>query len=236
MLACVCWISHHPSYGVCLRLGLSWPIALTSCFFQGLLFLLLSLIGACDLIQLYAPSCIKKSITVGLGLFQALIGFELMRLVIPGEETLLELGDMTDLKIYLSIGGMMLICMLLVWKVKAAMLVGIMMITVASWLLGLTPMPESVIEMPTLSHPWRMLDIDGYFQQLDRTLPVTLVMLFVAVFDTAGVQYMCGTEAELMDEETDTLPGAKAAFASAGIATAIGQTSKQRDVCSALAM
>jgi AGZA family xanthine/uracil permease-like MFS transporter len=217
------WLSFFSFSGICLKLGLPWPIALTSCFFQGLLFLFLALIGACDLIQLYAPPCIKKSISVGLGLFQALIGFELMRLVIPGTETLLSIGNIYDAKIWLCVGGMMLICVLLVWKVKAAMLVGIMFITLASWALELTPLPDALIEMPTLQRPMAMLDFAGFFERIHDTLPVVLVMLFVSVFDTAGVQYMCGSEADLLDPQTDTLPGAKAAFASAGVATAIGQ-------------
>ena len=210
------------SYCVCLRLGMDWPIALTTCFFQGILLTALSLIGACDLLQQYAPGCIKKSITVGLGLFQALIGFELMKFVIPGKETLLTIGDMADPKIYLSIVGMMVICVLLVWKVKAATLIGLMLITVLSWMMNLSPMPTHLIEMPTLQRPFHLLDIQGYFDSLHDTLPVTLVMLFVSVFDTAGVQYMCGYEADLIDHDTETLPGAKAAFASAGIATTIG--------------
>jgi xanthine/uracil/vitamin C permease (AzgA family) len=39
-----------------------------------------------------APPCIKKSITVGLGLFQALIGFECIKLVVPGMDVLLTIG------------------------------------------------------------------------------------------------------------------------------------------------
>lgn len=217
------------SYGVCLRLGLSWPVALACCFFQGVLLMLLAVVGACDLIQLYSPPCIKKSITVGLGLFQALIGFEMMRLVVPGTETLLSIGDLTDTKIYLSIGGMIVICVLLVWKVKAAMLIGMLSITLLSWSLELTPLPTGVVSTPHMQRPLALIDFDGFFDDMRRTVPVTLVMLFVSVFDTAGVQYMCGTEAGLMDPETDSLPGAKAAFCSAGVATAVGQTTREKN-------
>jgi AGZA family xanthine/uracil permease-like MFS transporter len=68
---------------------MSWQVALTCCFVQGILFAILSLLGVCSLIQQLAPGCIKKSITVGLGLFQALIGFDMVHLVVRGDDVLL---------------------------------------------------------------------------------------------------------------------------------------------------
>ena len=69
-------LNSYFTYGVCSKLGLSWRVALATVFVQGLLFTALSLTGACSLIQRVAPASLKKSITVGLGLFQALIGYE----------------------------------------------------------------------------------------------------------------------------------------------------------------
>jgi AGZA family xanthine/uracil permease-like MFS transporter len=44
-------LNSYFAYGVCLRLGVSWEVALVSVFFQGVLFMILSLSGTCTLIQ-----------------------------------------------------------------------------------------------------------------------------------------------------------------------------------------
>jgi adenine/guanine/hypoxanthine permease len=54
-----------------------------------------------------------------------------------------------------------------------------------------------------------------------HTIPVTIVFLFVCLFDTAGVQMAAGSAAKLLDEE-DRLPSSKAAFFSSGAATLLG--------------
>jgi hypothetical protein len=115
-------LNSYFTFGVCLRLGMSWRVALTCCFMQGILFMLLSVLGACELLQQHAPLCIKKGVTVGLGLFQALVGFELMQLVVPGKEVLLALGDVTRPELWIALAGMMLICALMTFKIKGAML------------------------------------------------------------------------------------------------------------------
>jgi AGZA family xanthine/uracil permease-like MFS transporter len=214
-------LNSYFTYGICLRSGLSWHIALTCVFMQGILFMILALTGACNLIQLYAPPCIKKSITVGLGLFQALIGFECMKLVVPGTEVLLQLGDVSDPRISLAMGGMLLICVLLILDVKASMLIGMVGITLFAWFTDLSPWPTAIIQSPSFSNTTFALDIPGYFSNYKSTIPITLMFLFVAIFDTAGVQFMAGQQAGLLDSR-DHLPGAKAAFFGAGLSTVIG--------------
>jgi len=115
-------LNSYFTYGICLRLGLSWRVALTCCFMQGLFFMLLALVGVCDLLQQHTPLCLKKGVTVGLGLFQALLGLELMGLVVRGEEVLLELGDLRDVRMWVSLAGLMLIAALMICNIKGAML------------------------------------------------------------------------------------------------------------------
>ena len=189
--------------------------------------MLLAALGLCDLLQHHAPSCIKKGITVGLGLFQALIGFELMQLVVPGRDVLLALGDLADARIWLCLGGMMLIGVLQVWRIKGAMLVGMVAITVAAWALDPDTVPGGLVAIPQLqAHPLSVLDFPAYWASAQQSVLVTLVMLFVAIFDTCGVQYMCGVGAGLIDED-DHMPGSRAAFVAAGAATAVGQFSAE---------
>ncbi len=187
----------------------------------GVLFLILSLAGACNLIQQYAPACIKKSITVGLGLFQALIGFECMKLVIRGNDgVLLAIGDVTDPHVLLALAGLIIICICLVLNIKASMLIGMAITTVIAWTTGLAASPVTWIEMPTLAGTWFQLDFAGFWMAAHQTIPITLVLLFVSVFDTAGVQFAAGSQADLIVD--GKLPGSTAAFSGAAVATMLG--------------
>lgn len=215
-------LNSYFTYGICIKLGLSWHIGLTCCLVQGILFMILSITGACSMIQLYAPTAIKKSITIGLGLFQALIGFELMKLVVPGTDgTLLALGKLNDMSLWLSIFGLLVIATLLILDVKAAMLIGIITITVLSYLTGIQSIPAHYIQLPELSYTFIQYDFYGYWNNFATCFSITLVLLFVSVFDTAGVQFACGTAADLLDDNGH-LPGSTAAFNSAAIATIVG--------------
>lgn len=215
-------INSYFTYGMCLRMGLSWRVGLACSFFTGLLFLILSVTGACNAVQLYAPVSVKKGITVGLGLFQALIGFEMMRLVVGGEETLLQMGDISDPSVILSSLGVLLICALMIANVQASMIIGLAFITITSWVLGLQAPPVAIFSQPSFAGTFMELDIAGYFDNFAVTFPITLIILFVCVFDTAGVHYALGHQSGLLDLETHTLPGASKAFSSASVATMVG--------------
>jgi AGZA family xanthine/uracil permease-like MFS transporter len=64
------------------------------------------------------------------------------------------------------------------------------------------------------------LDFYDYFNKISITLPITLVLLFVSVLDTSGVQVAIGVQANLL--EGDKLPQSGVAFAAASIATMTG--------------
>jgi AGZA family xanthine/uracil permease-like MFS transporter len=188
--------------------------------------MILSLTGLCAWIQLYAPPCIKKSITVGLGLFQALVGLEQMRLVVKPDEkgVLLGLGDLSDPTIWVALIGIMIITILMVLEVRASMLIGILVTTFTMWIGKFhegMDFPSEYIRLPDFSTTFFATDFGGFFSHWQDTIPVTLVFLFVSIFDTAGVQYAAGQQAGLLDEN-HRLPAANQAFFSAGFATSLG--------------
>jgi xanthine/uracil/vitamin C permease (AzgA family) len=121
----------------------------------------------------------------------------------------------------LTLCGLVLIGGLLKLRCKGALLLGVAGVTAAAWITGLEATPAHVFEAPSLNRTFFALDFDGFFKDFTHTMTVTLVMLFVAVFDTAGVQYAAGQQAGLLDEH-DRLPGSKAAFFAAGAASAVG--------------
>lgn len=106
--------------------------------------------GMCSEIQLRSPPAVKKSITVGLGLFQALVGFDSVQLIVRGDTTLLSLGQINANAI-LALVGLISIGIMLCFKIKAAMLIGIAAITAVAWAAGLAPLPDALCAAPSLT-------------------------------------------------------------------------------------
>jgi xanthine/uracil/vitamin C permease (AzgA family) len=70
---------------------------------------------------------------------------------------------------------------------------------------------------------WWQLDFAGYAAAWQHTVPITLVLLFVCLFDTAGVQFAAGAQAKLLDSSEQLPAGAsRAAFAASAVATSVG--------------
>lgn len=74
--------------------------------------------------------------------------------------------------------------------------------------------------MPTAEVMWPRMDWGLLCERWDDALPIFLALLFVCIFDTAGVQFGAGMQAGLLVD--GELPGAKAAFLGASVATMVG--------------
>jgi AGZA family xanthine/uracil permease-like MFS transporter len=204
--------------------GLTWHTALTCVFVQGILMLLLSLKGWCSLLQQYTPEPLQAAITVGLGFFQALIALDMMGVVVRGDSTvLLQLGDLLEPSVLASIGGLLVLVVLVVCKVRSAILLSVLATSAVMWSWQLEDPPTGWISTPNFNSVFdtMALDVDAYLHQWQTTVPLTLVLLFTAVLDTAGVQLAAGRCAQLLTE-THSLPGASLAFGTAGLSTAVG--------------
>jgi AGZA family xanthine/uracil permease-like MFS transporter len=124
---------------------------------------------------LYPWYSIKKSITVGLGVFQALLGFEACKFVVRGDHVLLALGPVSDPTLWLALGGVIMIAVLMILQIRAAMLVGVGFVTLTAWASGMSPWPVQLVQAPTLDATFMSLDFAGYFQHASTTIPCTLV-------------------------------------------------------------
>ena len=108
------------AYTVVLGMGYSFQFALTAVFLEGLIFILLTLFNVREAIVDSIPDNIKKAISVGIGLFIALIGLEGAGIIIHPEDggTILALGNITSGPALLAIIGILLTGVLLVRKIK----------------------------------------------------------------------------------------------------------------------
>lgn len=215
------------TYGICHQFGLSWQQAMSSCFVAGVALLLLAALGVCHwLVRKALSEHLKKAITVAIGVFQAMIGFQVMGLIETSQDTMLELGDVSfsNTRLYLALAGFLLIVALTVTaRVHGAILIGMVTMSVCAWALRIHEPPQGFLEWPSFDYSLSV-DFSAWSQpgtrQFTGVAVGSVVLLFVALFDIAGVQYGLSHIAGLLQD--GMVPRSSGIFASAGVGTIAG--------------
>lgn len=207
------------TYTVCLGHGVPWQTALGAVFVSGVIFLALIAAGIRQLIVESIPRELYSAVAVGIGLFIAMIGLRNAGVIQASPATMVTLGDLRDPKTLLALGGLLLICALLVRGVKGAMLVGILATAAAGAALGFFEWAPGEYSAMALAGTWLKMDVRG---ALDLgLLEIVFVFLFVDVFDNVGTLVAVGTRAGLIDRE-GRIPRVNRILASAAAASAAG--------------
>jgi len=193
------------AYTVVQTMGYSWQTAMAAIFISGVLFTLLTLGGMRQWLAGAIPRSLKHSFSVGIGLFLAFLGLNDMGVValgVPGAPV--KLGNLAKPEVLISMGGLLVMAMLLVQRVSAAILIAIALITSVFLTLGLSPLPEAVLSAPPSIAPIFMnIDVPGALTWgFAGVIATTLVMDFV---DTMGTLFGLSSRAGLLDSE-DNLP------------------------------
>jgi AGZA family xanthine/uracil permease-like MFS transporter len=186
------------TYVVVQGLGLSWQAALGAVFISGLCFLVVTLTGLRALIVGGIPHSMRIAITVGIGLFLAIIALKNAGLVAASPATLVTLGDLHKPEAILAVVGFLMVAVLSARKVRAALLSSILTVTVLSFVFagntfqGIVSLPPSIA--PTLF----ALDIKGAVSA--GLLNVILVLFLVELFDATGTLMGVAGRAGLLTE------------------------------------
>ncbi len=180
-------------------MGYSWQVALGAVFWAGIAFLLLTLLRVRSWLAESIPISLKAAFAVGIGLFLTFIGLNEVGLVILGVAGApVKLGNIAQTPVLLAVGGFLLTVVLMVRRVPAALLYGILATTAISVLLGITRLPSSLVSLPpSLSPIFLKLDIVGTLQP--GMFPVVLVIFMMAFLDTIGTLIGLSMRAELLD-------------------------------------
>ncbi|NMB28198.1 MAG: NCS2 family permease [Tissierellia bacterium] len=202
------------TYYVVLQLGKSWQFALTAVFLEGIIFIILSLFKVREAIFDAIPMNLKKAVSVGIGLFIALIGFANAGIVVADEDTMVKLGKLTDGGPLLALIGLLIIGILLAKNVKGALLYGILIATVIGIPMGITEVPTEFFKAPpSLSQVAFQFEWSEIFTW--EMLIVVFTFLFVDVFDTVGTLIGVSSKAGMLDEEGKLPRVSRALFADA---------------------
>jgi len=217
------------AYTIVLGMGYTWQFALTAVFLEGILFIILSLLNIREAIINSIPTDIKKAISVGIGLFIALIGLVNAGIIETGmvsvgnhqlDGVIVKLGNMKSAAVLVVVVGLFVSAALLYRKFNAALLVGIIVATVIGIPLGLTHLPADgkLISLPPSIAPvFFKMQFSSIFSR--DMLIILFTLLTVNLFDTVGTLIGCCTAGNLLDA-SGKIPNVKKAL----LADAVGTT------------
>ncbi len=187
------------AYAVVLGMGIPWQAALGAVFISGCLFIVVTMVGLRAMIVDGIPRSMRVAITVGLGMFLALIALKNAGIVVANEATLVKAGDLHQPAAIMATIGFFAIVALDRLRVRGAILIGIVLVTVLSFFFGgntyqgLFSLPPSI--EPTLFQ----LDVPGALAA--GILNVVLVFFLVELFDATGTLMGVARRAGLLSED-----------------------------------
>jgi AGZA family xanthine/uracil permease-like MFS transporter len=219
------------TFTVVLTLGIPWQTALGAVFLSGILFLVISLTGIREWIINAIPLPLKYAITAGIGAFLAIIGFSGAGFIRADAATLVTVGDFSGWGPWLALGGLVLTGALLALRVKGAILIGILGVTVVAIISGAPVYPaaeglgpfggfgDGIVGFTWPGELIGALDIGAALGL--GVVAVVFTFLFVDFFDTAGTLIGLTDKAGMLDDEGN-IAAPRAAFSSDAAATAVG--------------
>lgn len=229
------------AYTVVLQMGYSWETALAAVFIEGILFIIMSLTNVREAIFNAIPLTLKRAISVGIGLFIALIGLLNAKIVVQSESTTVAMQSFAPetfhtegITALLAIIGVLITAFMVIKDIKGGILWGILI----TWLLGIVCQFTGLYVVDPANGWYSLLpDFSQGFQigaitkvaghlSLQGIHPlefagVVLAFLFVDLFDTLGTLIGVASKADMLDEE-GKLPNIKGALMADAVATTAG--------------
>lgn len=208
------------SYTVCVGMGYSWRWALTAIFCEGVIFLLLTFFNIREAIVNSIPTSLKKAIGAGIGFFIAFIGLQNAGIVVGGA-TLVELSpDWFRGAAGVAMLGLVITSILLVKKVKGAILIGMIATTLLGIPFGVTRYAGGKF-LPSAPYfcPFAFNEIFANGKSVFDFIVVLFTFLFVDMFDTVGTLIGCAGKSGIIRPD-GSIPNCREAL----LADAIGTT------------
>ncbi len=184
------------AFTVVAQMGYSWQQALGAVFISGVVFVILTVTGVREWLVAGIPSSLRSAIAAGIGLFLGIIALGSAGIVVANPATKVGLGDLTHATTLFAILGFFIITALAALKVRGAILIGILAITVLSIVTGHTQFQGVFSAPPSLAPTFFQLDILGALNT--GFFHVILVFVLVEVFDATGTMIGVATRAGLI--------------------------------------
>lgn len=221
------------AYSVVLGKGISWEVALTAVFVEGIIFILLSLFKVREAVVNAIPINMKHAVTAGIGLFIAFIGLTGSGFVIADDATYLALGNFASSTVLIAFVGLIIIAVLDRKGMKASILVGIVVSTLLSWgyammnpeaatALGIY-LPNGIFKFESIAPIAGKVDLAYVLHpsNIMNFIVVVCTFLFVDFFDTVGTLVGVSSRAGMLDENGNVPNVGKALMVDA-VGTTVG--------------
>jgi adenine/guanine/hypoxanthine permease len=205
-------------YTVVITMGYSWEMALTAVFIEGIIFIILTLFNIREAIVNSIPANMKKAISVGIGLFIAFIGLQNAGIVVDGA-TLVTMGDITQGAPLVAMLGLVITSILLAFKVRGALLIGIVITTIVGIPFGVTTWGGGSFLPPSMAPTFLKFSFANLFTL--EMIIIIFTFLFVDMFDTVGTLIGCATKANILNKD-GSIPKCKEALFADAIGTTVG--------------
>ena len=186
---------------------------------SGIIFMILSATGLREKITVALPDCLKKSMSAGLGLFIALLGFKSAGIIVGDQYTMVTLTDFTQWSLaapaLAAFLGFLVLAVLAKKKVKGSIILGILASAlfyyVFTWSLPTwdpTPMGTMIndffeIGLSAVFKPESWVNAFGaeYIGGIFSAIMLIITYCLVDMFDTVGTLYGAASEANMIDEK-----------------------------------
>jgi len=215
------------AYTVCQQMQIPWQTALAAVFLDGVIFLILSLLPFRSRMIEEIPFNIKLAAAAAIGLFIAFIGLKSVGLVVSDTATFVRMGSVYSPSSLLTIFGLLLMTTLLYFKVTAALLWGILVVTGLGFFVpgaeGHPLVSLGQLQWPSLSSFTQglgQLDFAGA-EKLGFAM-IVFTFTFVSLFDTAGTFVGLATKLGWIDRDKPTFEEAPRGLIAESFAIMIG--------------
>ncbi|MCD1258811.1 NCS2 family permease [Paenibacillus athensensis] len=201
----------------------TFQMGLTAVFISGIIFLILTVTRIRQLLLVAIPDSLKHAITVGIGLFIAIIGFKnsgILTVAVETSndvaahkftdllsfETVFHMGSLSDKNVILAIVGLLLISIFMVLRVRGGILFGILATTVVGYFMGMVDLGslsgERATWIPDMSKlAFAHFDFAGIMTT--GIVSVIATFTFVELFDTFGTLVGTANRAGFMKNQAE---------------------------------
>lgn len=198
----------------------SFGWAMSVIMVSGVIFLVLSIFGIRDIIVRMIPKNIKVVISTVIGFFLIYLGFNNTGIGVFKDG--ISMGDFKQPAVWLALLGIVIISVLTAFKVRGAILIGIVAITLLGIPLGVTTVPTTFLSLPDFGD---ISNILFYFDLKGMFTAGAIVWVFIAFFgdffSTLGTVLGVAQKAGMLDEEGN-LPEIHKPFIVDAVGTCVG--------------
>ena len=188
--------------------GADWQVSMAVIFVEGCAILILVLCGLREAIMDAIPVSLRHAISVGLGLFIAMIGLADGGIIVANESTMVSFGDVTSPTFLVGLISIVATVILYSMNIKGSILIGIIIAVLCGIPLGVTQMPSGIVsalDFSSFGAPF-MADSTGTVAVVKvLTTPILLVFAFSLMmsdfFDTMGTAMAVAKQGEFLNED-----------------------------------